>query len=187
MAAGHIAKKLGFHNFDMKAVRKFALTNLQRMRDQRSSYRQTSADLVSRYLTEYHDGIISTKYYPKAKPTQNQIEQAFNRGAIVGRIAHQDKKIYLLAEPLMTWLADRGISAINTFEDLYRHRHLKTKKAVKPNPSIRDYQQCITLGKGTDITTGQTWCIELAYDKTTTGGAALAAVTTQQGANDESN
>jgi hypothetical protein len=190
MAAGHITKKLGFHDFDMKEIKDFAVTNLNRMRDSRQALKQSALDLVSRYLTFHNDGIVKTRLYPtgKQRTSTNNTEIARVHGEIVGRIAHTDKKIYISGPHFTEWLADRGVSARSVVHDLYTSNVLQVTKAPKPSDSIRKYQKCVSLGKGTDVTTGQTWCFDFNYNKLTAGGAALAPVgNTTQGEANESN
>lgn len=164
--AGRAAKRLGLVDFDMNRVRDFALHNLARQRDERASISQSAMELVAIYLSAHHDHIIKSRHYQRRGKTPRDKVAMIDglRGEVLGRIAYDNKLIFLCSNPFLKWLSDKGMSGMAILRELYTAGALVPGEKIHRESNLRDYQTCVTVGKGTNITTGQQWCIELDFD-----------------------
>ena len=170
--AGRAAKRLGLVGFDMEAVKEFAMHNLTRNRGERSTYQKNVLELLAIYLSGHQDRILRTRHFKKQGRMLNNESQYIDnfRGDVCGRYATEDKVIMLAAQPFLDWLSKQGESGLNVLGELHARGAVIPPKAVPPKPILRDYQQNVTLGKGTNILTSQQWCIELDFDTITREG-----------------
>lgn len=164
--AGRAAKRLGLIDFDMNRVRDFALHNLARMRGDRANHAAGAMELISIYLSAHQDAIVKTRHFKrKGKPTKHEMQMVENpRGEIRGRIATEDRTMFLASAPFLKWLAAQGLSGLSIMRELYTQHAIIPGSAIGKESNLRDYQTNVTLGKGTNLVTSQQWCVELNYD-----------------------
>ena len=70
ITAGKLAQKLGFLNFDMKAVEDFALKNIEELRRTRSMVLSGYDDQIQQVFAALHDRTVHTKSFPRGAKRQ---------------------------------------------------------------------------------------------------------------------
>jgi hypothetical protein len=185
IVAGKIAEKIGLISFDMKAVKKWATSEVLQMRESR---RETNIDIseqLAQFINTLHGRLIITKHFGDARTGHKEHPMEQLRAAAVGRVCTDDKKVYVTVKAVTDWCKENGVAASELREELDRNNYLVLNTDGKPGHKIR-------IGSGTTIISSPATCYEFNYRKMF-DGTALSIVqshgktTTEIAANEQSN
>jgi len=175
LVAFAISKKAGLHSFDANAFRSEVVRTIRSMARRAAQAVPTGEDVISKYLTTIHSGLIVTKklggrgamttYLPGYGPP---------RGEVLGRVIAEGTHagVYLPVGPLRKWCSENDMPFQNVKDELLSSGLLK-------NTDTRIY-----LGKGTAVPSGQTRCWHIDYNL---ANGALSSVSTDSEFDDQQN
>ena len=157
IAGASIAKKLGFINFDINAIRDFATTAIRGMREVRSETQIPVEDAFNAFLTSLVSHTLVTDSMGDGRGASSVgVRLAPNR-ELKARIALDDKLFIVSHSAFTNWCIANGLPPIKTKE-------LLTDRGLV-QPRMRNTDRYI-LGKGTNIPSSQARCIWIDFDST---------------------
>ncbi len=177
LVAGKIAERLGLIQFELAGMKKWALDQVVKMRESRKESNTDISEHLAQFIATLPGRLIITKHFgdARAKVKENPMEQL--RGPAIGRVATDDRKVYITVKAVNDWCKDHGITPSAMKEELDRGGYLMY--AADGTPSHKIY-----LGSGSTIPSGQSRCYEIKYHKLF-DGKALALVKTDDGVTTE--
>jgi len=160
VALKHIIR-LGWANFDLLSVIKWARQNVIRLRTQRIDA-NTPEDLISQFIASLHGGIIMTRHFKDGRNREN-IEAPMQdlRQAPVARMAIDDKVFLVTRKCLQEWCVKNKVSASSMLDELMGRGFIKYTRTS----SGTHYTRKDRIVKGTAIPGSSAVCIEFAYDR----------------------
>lgn len=164
IAAGEIAQALGLLPYDTEAIKQWVIsTQIPFMRGVvKEEYREPLAILTD-YIAEKHSNIVvvdratSIGANTAGTPVAGETAFAVNRpsGALLGHYDLKSGVLYLLKHGFKDHCARLGTSSSRIIEELSQPRAVGTEP---PARIVVDRSVRRTLGAGTDLAKGQSWC-----------------------------
>jgi hypothetical protein len=173
LVAGKIAEKLGLVQWDMGAMKQWALDQVVRMRESR---RETNIDIsehLASFIATLPGRLIITKHMGDGRAKVKEQPMEILRGPAIGRVCTDDKRVFITVKTVTDWCKDHGVTPAAMKEELDRAGYLIYDS--EGNPSHKIY-----IGSGTTVPSGQSRCYEMKYHKLF-DGKSLAIVKTDEG------
>lgn len=156
-----IAKKCGFHTWDIGAIVRWAINRLGDVKQAVSDMSDDIESTLQDYLSEHYNDILTIKSSVDLRGNKSVTEmlvhpEARPRGALVGRYEYDVHKLYILPKPLRKWCSTHQISYAGLIEKL----RTGSTKAVK---------QKVRLTRGTHMAmpAADVWVMDFRYDDLT--------------------
>lgn len=166
LIGGWIAQKLGYHDFDLKALKRWAVNHVMKLRSASENYAYTVEDRLSQFLSTLHGNILVTRNYDLLDSRQGKTEVPMItlRGDIQARLAlGSDKergKLYVSVHALDEWCKKQGISPVMFRRQMLGNGLIRALPNQSKNLDARIY-----LSKGVPTyPTGQCRCLEIDFD-----------------------
>jgi len=152
--AATIAVRLGLIKWDVNATTKWALKHLKNLRRNFVERTALVEDNVSLFLSWLHGRTIVTRNFPKRRPKQDEMEVVSEpiRYLPSARVATKDRVMLVAISALHEWCKE----------------HKQIPEEFRKQLAVESYvigEHVEFLGKGTNIITGRSRCLELNYDK----------------------
>ena len=173
LVAGKIAEKLGLISFDIANMKKWALEQVVKMRENRRDTNTDISEHLASFISTLPGRMIITKHFGDSRAKTKEQPMEILRGPAIGRVCTDDKKVYVTVKSISEWCKDHGVTPAAMREELDRDGYLVHQADGTVNPRIY-------LGSGTTVPSGQARCYELKYHKLF-DGKALALVETDSG------
>ena len=174
LVAGKIAEKLGLILFDLKSMKKWALTEVERMRESRKEINTDIGEHIAQFISTLPGRLIITKHFNDARAKTKETPMEILRAPAVGRVCIVDKKVYVTAKTVNDWCKDHGVAPTTMKDELDKGGYLIY--AADGAPSIKCY-----IGSGSTVPSGQARCYEFKYGKLFGDSAPLNLVKTEEG------
>jgi len=179
--AGKIAEKLNLISFDLSGMKNWALDHVVKMRESRKETNTDISEHLAQFISTLPGRLIITKHFGDARVQHKEIPFEQLRGPAIGRVATDDKKVFLAVKAVNDWCKEHGVAPVTMKEELDRAGYLIYTADGQPNHKIY-------LGAGTTVPSGQSRCYELKYSKVFGGKEpALQLVKTDTGLVAEAN
>ena len=177
LVAGKIAEKLGLISFDIANMKKWALEQVVKMRENRRDTNTDISEHLASFISTLPGRMIITKHFGDSRAKTKEQPMEILRGPAIGRVCTDDKKVYVTVKSISEWCKEHGVTPAAMREELDRDGYLVYQADGTVNPRIY-------LGSGTTVPSGQARCYELKYHKLF-DGKALALVETDSGVKTE--
>ena len=174
LVAGKIAEKLGLILFDLKSMKKWALTEVERMRESRKEINTDIGEHIAQFISTLPGRLIITKHFNDARAKTKETPMEILRAPAVGRVCIVDKKVYVTAKTVNDWCKDHGVAPTTMKDELDKGGYLIY--AADGAPSSKCY-----IGSGSTVPSGQARCYEFKYGKLFGDSAPLNLVKTEEG------
>ena len=174
LVAGKIAEKLGLILFDLKSMKKWALTEVERMRESRKEINTDIGEHIAQFISTLPGRLIITKHFNDARAKTKETPMEILRAPAVGRVCIVDKKVYVTAKTVNDWCKDHGVAPTTMKDELDKGGYLIY--AADGTPSSKCY-----IGSGSTVPSGQARCYEFKYGKLFGDSAPLNLVKTEEG------
>ena len=178
LVAGKIAEKLGLIMFDLKGMKKWAITEVERMRESRKETNTDIGEHIAQFISTLPGRLIITKHFNDARAKNKETPMEILRAPAVGRVCIDDKKVYITAKTVNDWCKDHGVAPTTMKEELDKGGYIIY--AADGSPSIKCY-----IGSGSTVPSGQARCYEFKYSKLFGDSAPLHLVKTEDGVETE--
>ena len=178
LVAGKIAHKLNLVQFDMDAMKKWALGQVQTMRESRRENNLDISEQLAAFIATLPGRLIITKHFGDNRSKVKEHPMETMRNPAVGRVCTEDKKVYVTVKAIADWCKEHGVAPAAIKEELDRAGYLVFQADGTFSPRI-------TLGSGTTVPSGQSRCYELNFTKFF-DSKALSIVKTEEGVATES-
>ena len=178
VVAGKIAEKLGLILFNTKGMKKWAINQVELMRESRKETNTDIGEHIAQFISTLPGRLIITKHFNDARAKTKETPMEMLRAPAVGRVCIDDKKVYITAKTVNDWCKDHGVAPATMKEELDRGGYLIY--AADGSPSIKCY-----IGSGSTIPSGQARCYEFKYGKLFGDSAPLHLVQTDEGVETE--
>lgn len=160
LVAGHIMQKLGLIQFDLKAIKRWAMSNVMALREKRREKSYTEEEYIGHFISSLYDKTIQTKRIADVRKKESaEIPIVTPRCPPEARIAFEAKRFLVTARGLNEWCKESGVSAAFLRDALDRQGYLEHRSGEK------DLTKIFRIGQGTTVTTGVGRCYELDYAK----------------------
>jgi hypothetical protein len=173
LVAGKIAERLGLINFDVNAMKKWALNHVVSMRDSRKENNISTAEHLSKMISSLNGRLIVTKHVNDGRSSVQEMPLAQIRGPVVGRVCTEDKVVYLASAAITEYCKDNGIQPSAIREEMDRANLLVPFPNGKLHHTVR-------LGAGTTEASTVCRAYQLNYDLLYYGKSLKLAVNNQQ-------
>jgi len=178
LVAGKIAEKLGLIMFDLKSMKKWAMVEVERMRESRKETNTDIGEHIAQFISTLPGRLIITKHFNDARAKTKETPMEMLRAPAVGRVCIDDKKVYITAKTVNDWCKDHGVAPTTMKEELDKGGYIIY--AADGSPSIKCY-----IGSGSTVPSGQARCYEFKYSKLFGDSAPLHLVKTDDGVETE--
>ena len=178
LVAGKIAEKLGLIMFDLKGMKKWAITEVERMRESRKETNTDIGEHIAQFISTLPGRLIITKHFNDARAKNKETPMEILRAPAVGRVCIDDKKVYITAKTVNDWCKDHGVAPTTMKEELDKGGYIIY--SADGSPSIKCY-----IGSGSTVPSGQARCYEFKYSKLFGDSAPLHLVKTEDGVETE--
>lgn len=158
LVAGKIAKKLGLVTFDIKAMGEWAQGQVLNMRENRKESNIDISEQLAKFIATLPGRLIVTKHFGDGRAVKEHAQEIL-RGAAVGRVALEDKKVFLTAGCINEWCKENGVKPADMKEELDRAGYIKHKP------------KSMYIGQGTNVPSGLARCFEINFHKLFSGKA----------------
>ena len=158
LVAGKIAEKLGLILFDLKSMKKWAVDQVERMRESRKETNTDIGEHIAQFISTLPGRLIITKHFNDARAKTKETPMEILRAPAVGRVCIADKKVYITAKTVNDWCKDHGVAPTTMKEELDKGGYLIY--AADASPSSKCY-----IGSGSTVPSGQSRCYEFNYSK----------------------
>ena len=156
LLGGMIAKKLGLISFDLAKIQKWAVEHTKSLRVNRSSNLSTVEDYLGEFLTALHGRTVVTETMGDARSKQRIEIDTKEVREPVARLAHQDRKFFVMNKYFNDWCSKHNIHAKWLKDELDKRGLLLRTQG--------DVETKISLFKGTTLPSTQQRCLQLDYD-----------------------
>lgn len=175
LVAGAVMKKLGIIQFDLEAIKKWAVNIVKTLRSHRKEHKLSNDDVVGQFISSLHDKTLVTKHLADGRAKSIEIPIVVPRVSIEARHASETRRLIVSAKALRDWCKDNGyvvsyVREIMNNEGYILHSHGKDKAG---GFNFR-------LGGGTNSISGVARCFELDYVKVFGNTAAAEVVPLQR-------
>jgi len=129
-----LAKRLGFHDYDIQKVFKFAIWMLKLNQNAVSDMSLSAQDILNDYINEHWNNVLWIKSTDDLRKGQGGpldsliVPEASPRGKLVARYETDIKRAYLLPKPLRDWCVDQQINYGSLLQDLTEQMNAKKIK-----------------------------------------------------------
>jgi len=129
-----LAKRLGFHDYDIQKIFKFAIWMLKLNQNAVSDMSLSAQDILNDYINEHWNNVLWIKSTDDLRRGQAGaldsliVPEASPRGKLVARYETDIKKAYLLLKPLRDWCVDQQINYGSLLQDLTEQMNAKKIK-----------------------------------------------------------
>ena len=129
-----LAKRLGFHDYDIQKIFKFAIWMLKLNQNAVSDMSLNAQDILNDYINEHWNNVLWIKSTDDLRKGQGGaldsliVPEAMPRGKLVARYETDIKKAYLLPKPLRDWCVDQQINYGSLLQDLTEQMNAKKIK-----------------------------------------------------------
>ena len=178
VVAGKIAEKLGLILFNTKSMKKWAINQVELMRESRKESNTDIGEHIAQFIATLPGRLIITKHFNDARAKTKESPMEMLRAPAVGRVCIEDKKVYITAKTVNDWCKEHGVAPATMKEELDKGGYLIY--AADGSPSIKVY-----IGSGSTIPSGQSRCYEFKYGKLFGDSAPLHLVKTEEGVETE--
>ena len=178
VVAGKIAEKLGLILFDTKSMKKWAINQVELMRESRKESNTDIGEHIAQFIATLPGRLIITKHFNDARAKTKESPMEMLRAPAVGRVCIDDKKVYITAKTVNDWCKEHGVAPATMKEELDKGGYLIY--AADGSPSVKVY-----IGSGSTIPSGQSRCYEFKYGKLFGDSAPLHLVKTEDGVETE--
>lgn len=169
IVGGVIAKKLGYINFDMKALKEWAIKHILSMRDMAEQSRATPRDLLSEMLADFHGHFLVTRRFETLNSSSGILEAPMFqvKTPVVGRIVLGDGKlefprIFITSSSIGKWCKDNGHSPF-VIRRAMEDGNLLVGGAYREGGKRRRDKE-VSIGRGiSGVSLGCPRCVELSY------------------------
>jgi Domain of unknown function (DUF927) len=161
LTAGSILRKLGYINFDLKALAEWTKSHILQLRGNVEELRNSPEDNLGRCLTSLCQRLLVTDYLYRGE----QDPVLLVRGDVAGRVATLDRKCYITLQAMQDWCMKSGVQWTR-FRSSLKNEGLLSDEMTDINtgallPSIR-----VNLGRGVKgYTTGSARVVAFNYSK----------------------
>lgn len=152
MVGASLAKKLGFINFDLKALRGWALEHIKSLRGTRQISLDTPEDFLQSFLAHVHQHTLITRYFRDGRQRIEDERIIEPLREPVARAAVDDRRFLVTVRAFQEWCAIKRVDAGWLMRQLERAGYI-----IQTADRHR-------LFKGTRLNGIQARCIELNYD-----------------------
>lgn len=173
LVAGKIAEKLGLIRFDVAGMKKWAVAQVERMRDGRRENNVDTSEQLALFIASLPGRLIITKHFGDGRSGSKEHPMEQLRGPAVGRVCTDDKKVYITVKAVSDWCKDNGVAPSEMREEMGRNGYLVFDSGGKPSHNVR-------IGAGTTMPSASARCYELNYHKLF-DGTALSLVQSEKG------
>ncbi len=174
IVAGKIAEKLGLISFGTADMKKWALGQVTKMRENRKESNTDISEHIAQFISTLPGRLIITMRFGDARAKKKEAPMEMLRAPAIGRVCTEDKKVYITSKAVNDWCKEHGVAPAAMKEELdiggYLIYHADGKPAAK----------CY-IGSGTTVPSGQTRCYEFNYGKLFGDNAPLNIVETDEG------
>ena len=177
IVAGKIAEKLGLIAFDIAGMKKWALDQVVRMRASRKESNTDIGEHIAQFISTLPGRLIITKRFGDAR-SKKEHPQEMLRAPAIGRVATEDKKVYITSKAVNEWCKEHGVAPAVMKEELDKGGYLIYNADGKPG------SKCY-IGSGSTVPSGQTRCYEFNYDSLFGDNSPLHLVETEEGVSTE--
>lgn len=152
MVAANLAKRLGYINFDLKALRGWALQHIRSLRVNRESSLDTPEDFLQSFLSHVHQHTLITRYFRDGRQRLDDERVVEPLREPVARCAIDDRKFVVTVRAFQEWCSLKQVDAGWLTKQLEKAGYITHASARH------------RLFKGTRLNGIQARCIELNYD-----------------------
>ncbi len=177
IVAGKIAEKLGLIAFDIAGMKKWALDQVVRMRASRKESNTDIGEHIAQFISTLPGRLIITKHFGDAR-SRKEHPQEMLRAPAIGRVATEDKKVYITSKAVNEWCKEHGVAPTVMKEELDSGGYLVYKADGKIG------SKCY-IGSGSTVPSGQARCYEFNYDSLFGDNSPLHLVETEEGVSTE--
>ena len=169
---GKIAERMGLISFDVMATAKWALREMVKLRDSRSSMRTSADDVVARFVASLHGRMIVTKHLGDGR--RHVIEPLVEQLKFepVGRCAIEDGKAFVSTSYVNTWCKENDVPVALLKNRMDETGLIKLQADGQPSKVMR-------ISSGTPVPSATTRVYELNFNALYGSGAALSIVPTK--------
>lgn len=164
IVAGKIAEKIGLISFDMKALKKWATSEVLQMRENRRETNMDTSEMLAQFIASLPGRLIITKHFGDARTGHKELPMEQLRAAAVGRVCTEDKKVYVTVKAVTDWCKENGVTASELREEMDRTGLLLLGHDGKQSQMIR-------IGGGSTVPSSAARCYEFNYRKLFDGTA----------------
>jgi len=152
--AATVAKKLGLIKWDVNAMTKWSIGHIKSLRRSFMERSALSEDNISVFLGWLYGRTIVTRNFPRGKTRQEDTEMVMDqlRHSPCARIATKDRRMFVTSHAVAEWCKDHN-QVVEKFRDQLK----------RENYIVAESQEY--LGKGTNLHTGRSRCMEFNYAK----------------------
>lgn len=177
VVAGKIAEKLGLIRFDVAAMKKWAVAQIERMREGRREHNVNIGEQLALFIASLPGRLIITKHFGDGRSGAREHPMEQLRGSAVGRVCTDDKKVYVTVKAVSDWCKENGVAPTEMRDEMDRSGYLMFDAEGKPSHNVR-------IGAGTTMPSASARCYELNYHKLF-DGTALSLVRSSAGVTTE--
>tara|TARA_R100000005_G_C4998183_1_gene204892 strand:- start:291 stop:3116 length:2826 start_codon:yes stop_codon:yes gene_type:complete len=129
-----LAKRIGFHDYDIQKIFKFAIWMLKTNLNSVSDMSLSVQDILNDYMNEHWNNVLWIKSTDDLRKGQGGaldsliVPEASPRGKLVARYETDIKKAYLHLRPLRNWCVDQQINYGSLLQDLTEQMNAKKIK-----------------------------------------------------------
>lgn len=160
LLGAQIAQKLGYLNFDLKALQVWAVRHIRSLRNTRSAATLTPEDHLQDFLASLNGRTVVTKWFRDGRVHRDKTNEFVDESRLrnpIARHAVEDRVFMVTTSGLAEWCKERGIAAGWLKDEL-------DKRGYVVPPIGKDlYRDRIT--KGTNIAGAPAAVLKFEYDR----------------------
>ena len=97
------APNLGLISFDMRALKKWANSEVFQMRENRRETNMDTGEMLAQFIASLPGRLIITKHFGDARTGHKEHPMEQLRAAAVGRVCTEDKRVYVTVKAVTDW------------------------------------------------------------------------------------
>ena len=171
LVGGWIAKKMGYIDFDLNALKDWCIGHVNKLRNHSKEFRCTPQDHFAAMMSDFVGRIVITTHYSSLdiRKGRHELHQGGPlRSGVCGRYVRGDEKertqLYITVSAIQQWCVEQGLSYAAIRRDFIREGIIRmgSKETNRTTGAVR-----IGLGKGvTNVgELGVPWCVELDAER----------------------
>ena len=133
LVGGYYAKKMGFINFDLNALRDWCIGHVQRLRGQVKETKRTPQDKFASLMSDMVGRIIITKNFDTLDARKGNVEMHLGsslRSGVCGRYVmgckNEKAQLYISVDAVQDWCSENGVAYNSLRKELVMAGLLKT-------------------------------------------------------------
>lgn len=158
LVGGAIAKKLGLINFDLVAVKKWALAHIKSLRSSRAASSFGPEDYFQAFLSSLHGRTVVTNFFGDAR--RGSITEVVDESRLRNPIARQalkDRRFLVTVRGFNEWCVEQQLNPSWLRDELDKRGYIVHRLGSKEEPQ--------RIFKGSSVTGTRVRCLEFDYDK----------------------